>query len=92
MLTFFQKAVETLASTEAKNRGLQGNGHGDWYDAKGNFVAKTVGGKLKYFGAGDTKSVDGKPGEEVETETTASKTSSTTTRAGTREWFGCCSW
>ena len=62
---FFQEAVETLASTEAKNRGLQGNGHGDWYDAKGNFVAKTVGGKLKYFGAGDTKSVDGKPGEEV---------------------------
>lgn len=65
---FFQEAVETLASTEAKNRGLQGNGHGDWYDAKGNFVAKTVGGKLKYYGAGDTKSVDGKPGEELKRE------------------------
>lgn len=62
---FFQEAVETLASTEAKNRGLQGNGHGDWYDKQGNFVAKTVGGKLKYFGQGNTKSVDGIPGEEV---------------------------
>ena len=39
---FFQEAVETLASTEAKNLGLTGNGHGDWYDQQGNFVAKTV--------------------------------------------------
>lgn len=62
---FFQEAVETLASTEAKNRGLVGNGHGDWYDKQGNFVAKTVNGKLKFFGQGDTKSVDGIPGEEV---------------------------
>jgi hypothetical protein len=49
---FIKEAVETLASTEAKNRGLKGNGHGDWYDTQGNFVAKTVGGKLKYFGQG----------------------------------------
>lgn len=62
---FFTEAVETLASTEAKNRGLVGNGHGDWYDAQGNFVAKTVGGKLKYYGQGDTVSKDGIPGEEI---------------------------
>lgn len=49
---FIKEAVETLASTEAKNRGLKGNGHGDWYDNQGNFIAKTVGGKLKYFGQG----------------------------------------
>jgi hypothetical protein len=49
---FIREAVETLASTEAKNRGLVGNGHGDWYDKQGNFVAKTVGGKLKFFGQG----------------------------------------
>jgi hypothetical protein len=64
---FFREAVETLASTEAKNRGLVGNGHGDWYDKQGNFVAKTVNGKLKFFGQGDTKSLDGIPGEEVKT-------------------------
>jgi hypothetical protein len=62
---FFQEAVETLASTEAKNRGLVGNGHGDWYDKQGNFVAKTVKGKLKFFGQGDTLSADGIPGEEL---------------------------
>lgn len=53
---FIKEAVETLASTEAKNRGLVGNGHGDWYDKQGNFVAKTVNGKLKFFGADGGKS------------------------------------
>jgi len=62
---FIKEAVETLASTEAKNRGLVGNGHGDWYDKQGNFVAKTVNGRLKFFGQGDTVSKDGVPGEEV---------------------------
>lgn len=62
---FFREAVETVASTEAKNRGLVGNGHGDWYDKQGNFVAKTVKGKLKFYGQGDSKSEDGIPGEEV---------------------------
>ena len=50
---FVKEAVETLASTEAKNRGLVGNGHGDWYDKQGNFIAKTVKGKIKFFGQGD---------------------------------------
>lgn len=62
---FIKEAVETLASTEAKNRGLVGNGHGDWYDNEGNFVAKTINGKLKFFGQGDTISKDGIPGEEI---------------------------
>jgi hypothetical protein len=65
---FFNEAVETQASTEAKNRGLVGNGHGDWYDKQGNFVAKTVKGKLKFFGQGDTISQDGIPGEEIKKE------------------------
>lgn len=49
---FIKEAVETLASIEAKNKGLKGDGHGDWYDNQGNLVAKTVGGRLKYFGQG----------------------------------------
>jgi hypothetical protein len=72
---FFNEAVETQASTEAKNRGLVGNGHGDWYDKQGNFVAKTVKGKLKFFGQGDTVSQDGIPGEEVKKAASTQKTS-----------------
>ena len=45
---FFTEAVKTAASAEAKLKGLKGDGHGGWYDQKGNFVAKTVGGKLQY--------------------------------------------
>jgi len=67
---FFREAVETLASTEAKNRGLVGNGHGDWYDKQGNFVAKTINGKLKFYGQGDTLSKDGVPGEELKRDST----------------------
>ncbi len=73
---FFNEAVETQASTEAKNRGLVGNGHGDWYDKQGNFVAKTVKGKLKFFGQGDTVSQDGIPGEEVKKSTKSQQTDS----------------
>jgi hypothetical protein len=73
---FFNEAVETQASTEAKNRGLVGNGHGDWYDKQGNFVAKTVKGKLKFFGQGDTVSQDGIPGEEAKKSTKSQQTDS----------------
>jgi hypothetical protein len=46
---FFQEAVETSASAEAKRLGLTGDGHGGWYDKNGEFTAKTVGGKLKFY-------------------------------------------
>ena len=52
---FIKEATETLASTEAKNKGLVGDGHGDWYDKQGKLIAKTIGGKLKYFGQGGEK-------------------------------------
>ena len=29
---FIKEAVQTLASTEAKNKGLVADGHGDYYD------------------------------------------------------------
>jgi len=48
---FLGEAVKTAASTQAKQRGLVGDGHGGWYDAKGNFVAKTVNKKLKFTGS-----------------------------------------
>jgi cytidyltransferase-like protein len=33
---------------------LTGDGHGGWYDKNGEFVAKTVQGKLKFFGSDNT--------------------------------------
>jgi hypothetical protein len=52
---FLTEAVKTAASTEAKMKGLKGDGHGGWYDAKGNFVAKTVNGKLQFTGGRGAK-------------------------------------
>lgn len=49
---FIIEAKETRASQQAKSRGLVGNGHGDWYNAQGEFVAKTVNGMLKFFTKG----------------------------------------
>ena len=49
---FLIEALKTAASTEAKLKGLKGDGHGGWYDAKGKFVAKTVNGKLQFTGGG----------------------------------------
>lgn len=52
---FIIEARETQASQMAKQRGLRGNGHGDWYDANGKLVAKTVGGELKVFSGREGK-------------------------------------
>lgn len=46
----FITEVTTQASDQAKKMGLKGDGHGDWYDKDGNLVAKTVNGRLKFFG------------------------------------------
>ena len=56
---FLKEAVKTAASTEAKMKGLKGDGHGGWYDAKGNFKAKTVNGKLQFVQGGAPKEAEG---------------------------------
>tara|TARA_Y100001935_G_scaffold254842_1_gene265269 strand:- start:2270 stop:3625 length:1356 start_codon:yes stop_codon:yes gene_type:complete len=56
---FLKEAVKTAASTEAKMKGLKGDGHGGWYDAKGKFVAKTVNGKLQFVQGGSPKEAEG---------------------------------
>ena len=48
MKSFFQFLSES-ASQQATRMGLVGNGHGDWYDKNGEFVAKTEKGKLKFY-------------------------------------------
>jgi len=62
---FITEAIQTLASTQAKNMGLVGDGHGDWYDKQGNLIAKTVGGKLKVFGRGGAPAQQQEPQQDT---------------------------
>ena len=45
----FIKEATSTASQQAARLGLQGNGHGDWYDNNGKLVAKTVKGISENF-------------------------------------------
>ena len=49
MKNFFQFLTETTATQQAARLGLQGDGHGGWYDKDGEFVAKTEKGRLKFY-------------------------------------------
>ena len=49
MKSFLQFITEASASQQAQRLGLVGDGHGGWYDRQGEFVAKTEGGKLKFY-------------------------------------------
>jgi hypothetical protein len=52
MKNFFQflsEAGQSQASMQASKLGLKSDGHGGWLDTRGEFVAKTEQGKLKFF-------------------------------------------
>ena len=49
MKNFFQFLNESTAVQQATRMGLVGDGHGGWYDKKGEFVAKTEKGQLKFY-------------------------------------------
>ena len=49
MKSFFKFLKESTAVQQATRMGLVGDGHGGWYDKKGEFVAKTEKGQLKFF-------------------------------------------
>ena len=50
MKTFLQFITESTATQQAARLGLEGDGHGGWYDrTTGEFVAKTEKGRLKFF-------------------------------------------
>ena len=57
-LKFFTEAKASVASERAKKMGLKTDGHGGWYNAAGEFVAKTEGGELKFYTKGQ------KPGKD----------------------------
>ena len=49
MKSFFQFLSENTATQQAARLGLKSDGHGGWYDKKGEFVAKTEKGRLKFY-------------------------------------------
>ena len=50
MKSFAKFLTETSASQQAQRLGLEGDGHGGWYDrSTGEFIAKTVKGTLKFY-------------------------------------------
>ena len=49
MKSLFQFLSESNAVQQATRMGLKGDGHGGWYDKKGEFVAKTDKGQLKFY-------------------------------------------
>ncbi len=53
MKSFFTFLTEagSKAVQQATRMGLTSDGHGGWYDDKGEFVAKTAGNKLEFFNA-----------------------------------------
>ena len=49
-LRFISEAPESgKAKEQARKLNLKSDGHGGWLDSKGEFVAKTEGGKLKFY-------------------------------------------
>ena len=48
-LRFLSEAPDpNRAKEQARKLNLKSDGHGGWLDSKGEFVAKTEGGKLKF--------------------------------------------
>jgi hypothetical protein len=46
---FLKESSISQAVQQAQSLGLVPDGHGGWYDRRGEFIAKTVGGKLKFY-------------------------------------------
>jgi hypothetical protein len=49
---FLTEAGASQASMQAQKLNLKSDGHGGWVDSRGEFVAKTEGGKLKFYNQG----------------------------------------
>ena len=54
-LEFLTEAGTSQASSQAQKLNLKSDGHGGWLDSRGNFVAKTEKGKLKFYNARERK-------------------------------------
>ena len=66
MKSFFQfltEASQSQASMQASKLNLKSDGHGGWYDSRGEFVAKTESGKLKFYNKGERIGQKDQPNE-----------------------------
>lgn len=54
---FLKEAINSAAS-QARKLNLQGDGHGNWFDAQGNLKAKTIQGRLKMVSPKEAKKED----------------------------------
>ena len=77
MKSFFQFLSEASdASTQARKLNLKSDGHGGWLDSRGNFVANTEDGKLKFVDKKKAKGQEeptGKPRAQARPEPTQKK-------------------
>ena len=56
--------AQSAASMQAKKLNLKSDGHGGWLDTRGNFVATTEDGKLKFVDKKKKKSEDERPAQQ----------------------------
>jgi len=57
-LSFLFEAKQSKAVQQATKMGLRSDGHGGWYDERGEFVAKTVGDGLEFFNSNQQAGTD----------------------------------
>ena len=67
---FLSEAKMSKAAAQAAKMGLRSDGHGGWYDERGEFVAKTDGDRLKFFNS--NQDPDGRDPNQSETDRTVS--------------------
>ena len=86
MKSFHQFISEaTAAADQAQRLGLQGDNHGGWYDRRTNeFVAKTEGGKLKFYNKRQRI-----PGKDPNQTRTCSRAATCSTRTAARTTTTC---
>ena len=60
---FLSEAKQSQAAQQAAKMGLRSDGHGGWYDERGEFVAKTQGDRLVFFNANQQDGKDPKQSE-----------------------------
>ena len=58
LFQFLAEAGASQASAQAAKLNLKSDGHGGWLDSRGNFVAKTEGGKLVFTKKKQPQNVD----------------------------------
>ena len=58
-LEFLTEAGTSQASSQARKLNLKSDGHGGWLASRGKFVAKTEGGKLKFYNQRDKAADEG---------------------------------